>query len=164
MKLRFLTPQNYKSYGSVISAHGPSVSANMGTAKRFNHLTKVANLRPKRAKLNVCLFRCRPHRKFPITIKLLERHPFSTQVFIPMTGAKRYLVVVSLGKEKPDLNSLSAFIATGSQGISYKPGVWHHPLIALDKPTDFGCLIWENGTKEDCQVVKLKNPILIRIP
>ncbi|MBI4057488.1 MAG: ureidoglycolate lyase, partial [Elusimicrobia bacterium] len=96
VKTRPLTRQKYEAYGDVISTQGRrAVSANMGTAKRYNHLASLSNLRPRKARLNLCVFRCRPYKKFPIPIKLLERHPFSTQVFIPMTGAKRYLVVVS---------------------------------------------------------------------
>lgn len=103
-------------------------------------------------------------------MKLLERHLYSTQAFIPMTCSKvrariayilrhikymlvltlfsvmqRYLVVVALNDpktDKPDLSTLAAFVAARNQGITYYPGVWHHPMIALDAVTgwiDNGC-------------------------
>ena len=73
---------------------------------------------------------------FPFTLRLLERHPYSSQVFVPLNvgKVKGYLVVVCLNNEdddKPDLSTLNAFVVPSTQGISYYPGVWHHPMIAL---------------------------------
>ena len=34
-------------------------------------------------------------------------------------------------------------------------GVWHHPMIALDAPIDFTCLVWEDGSEGDCEVAPL---------
>jgi ureidoglycolate lyase len=79
---------------------------------------------------------------------MLEKHPGSTQAFVPM-NASRYLVVVALGGDAPDLSTLRAFVASAAEAISYRPGVWHHPMIALDRVTDFACLVWEDGTTED---------------
>lgn len=104
-----------------------------GTAQRFNHLTTLENLRTT-AKANVCVFRCQP-RSLPFDIKLLEKHPHSTQMFIPMTAERRYLVIVAQGGDKPDLSTLKAFVAGKGQGITYHPGIWHHPMIALDNET-----------------------------
>ena len=86
---------------------------------------------------------------FPFRLALLEKHPGSTQVFIPM-NARRYLVAVALGDEAPDLATLRVFSATGKQGISYRPGVWHHPLFNLDEEADFTCLVFEDDTPGDC--------------
>ena len=68
-------------------------------------------------------------------------------------NAARYLVVVARGGDAPDLATLAAFVASGTQGVSYLPGVWHHPMIALDHEIDFTCLAWEDGTAGDCVVV-----------
>ena len=136
-----LTPEAYEKYGSVIcySDSFPSIPANQGTAKRFNHLSPLINLRED-AKANVCLFRCKPTEQVnPFQLKLVERHFFSTQIFVPM-NAESYLVIVCLNdpkKDLPDLSTLKAFLATDTQSISYHPGVWHHPLIALNKETGF---------------------------
>lgn len=161
-----LSLQAYQSFGSVIAAGSASdaVSANMGTAMRFNRLADLQNLRPATATPNLSVFQVTPAVSNPVQVALLERHKFSTQAFIPMDGAKRYLVVVSKGDEKPDLTTLSAFVATGSQGITYKPGIWHHPIVALDELTHFANLTWEDGTSEDVHVVKLEKPVSIEIP
>ena len=156
---RPLTPAAYAVYGDVIMAapHGePGAPANRGTARRFDRIAEIANLRGTEAGLNVAVFRCAP-RDVGVgvggfAVALLEKHPASTQMFVPM-NARRYLVLVALGGDAPDLATLAAFVAGGGQGVSYRPGVWHHPMIALDAETDFACLVWEDGSAGDCVVV-----------
>jgi len=154
----------YAPYGDVIAADEslPFTYANMRTAKRFNHLSDVKNLRPESAKLNLCVFRCQPARA-PLEVRLLERHRYSTQVFLPMAQTARFLVVVSLGGDTPALETLKAFVVEGARGISYRPGVWHYPMTALDNPLDFSCLIWEDNSEGDCQIVNLDKPIRVEL-
>lgn len=158
---RPLTVEGYAPYGDVIMASPRGEAgkpANQGTARRFDHLAALENLRPERAALNVCVFRCAPRIAWPLPIALLEKHPASTQVFLPM-NARRYLVVVALGGDRPDLATLAAFVASGTQGVTYRPGVWHHPMIAIEGPASsdaeihFACLVWEDGSAEDCVVL-----------
>jgi ureidoglycolate lyase len=152
-----LTPDAYAPYGDVIMAAPrgePGKPANQGTARRFDHLAALDDLRPGRAKLNVTVFRCAPRIAAPFPVELLEKHAASTQIFVPM-NAKRYLVLVALGGDRPDLSTLGAFVARGTQGVSYRPGVWHHPMIALDREIDFTCFVFEDGSADDCTVVSL---------
>jgi ureidoglycolate lyase len=166
-----LTSSAYSDYGSVIGVNDimhwiTPKPANQGTAKRYNSVTQLINLRPNSAQANVCLFDCTPHtliNNSEFHCKLLERHEYSTQLFVPMNGASRYLVIVALGTDKPDLSTLKGFMATANQGITYKPGVWHHPLIALDKQTQFFCVVNEDNTKEDCEIVQLQQIIPFQI-
>ncbi len=149
-----LTADAYAPYGDVIMAsrHGePGLPGNQGTALRFPHLAKLIDARPGRARANLGIFRCAPRAVWPMPLTLLEKHPSSTQLFVPM-NASHYLVVVARGGDAPDLATLAAFVATGAQAITYHPGVWHHPMIALGGVTDFTCLVWEDDTADDCVV------------
>ncbi len=146
-----LTAEAYAPYGDVIAASPrgePGKPANYGTARRFDRLATLENLRAS-ATPNVSVFRSAARTDFPFRLALLEKHPGSTQVFIPM-NARRYLVVVALGEEAPDLATLRVFSASSTQGISYRPGVWHHPLFNLDHEADFTCLVFEDDTAGDC--------------
>lgn len=145
---RPLTVEAYRPFGDVIAARSTTRAANQGSAQKSEHLAALDNLRAG-ARPNLSVFRCAPRGPFPFTIALLEKHPASTQVFVPM-NAQRYLVVVAGGDAEPDLETLEAFVATGTQGITYRPGVWHHPMIALDAETDFACLVFEDGSAGDC--------------
>ncbi|KAJ3334067.1 hypothetical protein HDU76_011591 [Blyttiomyces sp. JEL0837] len=150
-----LSQEKFQQYGDVIEAQrGEPTTANQGTAKRFNHLTRLINLRSPSppdnskyhsAEANVCVFRSVPTVASPFTVRLLERHKFSTQMFIPMTDHPgRYLLIVAEDAGgKPNMETLAAFVATSKQGMNYKPGTWHHPMIALDSTIDFACVVYE---------------------
>ena len=80
-------------------------------------------------------------------------------------NAQRDVVVVALGGDAPDLSTVRAFLAAGTQGEGYRPGVWHHPLVALDTPIDFTCFVWEDGTAEDCDVRPLdRDAVTVSLP
>ena len=53
------------------------------------------------------------------------------------------------------MSTLRVFQAREKQAITYNPGVWHHPMIELDRTTDFVCLVWEDGSTKDTDVVVL---------
>ena len=162
LPLRPLAPDAYAPYGDVLAAHTrPGRLINQGFARRFDHLVDLRSSRPG-APLNVCVFRCVPRSLDGLIVTLLERHAASTQVFSPL-GPARYLAVVALGGDRPDLATLAAFEVTGPVGVSYHPGVWHHPLIALDHEADFTCLVHEDGTAGDCDVVMLGDDEQVRL-
>ena len=76
-------------------------------------------------------------------------------------NARRYLVVVALGGAAPELSTARAFVASPTQGIGYRAGVWHHPMIALDAPIDFACFVWEDGSTLDCETFALQEPLVV---
>jgi ureidoglycolate lyase len=154
-----LTKEAFAPYGFVISGDRDDVvgkPANQGTAKRFDWLGEVENLRPDASRFNLCLFRCSPRKDWPLTVQILEKHPFTTQIIVPM-NATEYVVLV--GKrtpgDVPDLSTLRAFLATSRQGVAYLPATWHHPIIALDHETDFASVVFEDESKGDCTLVTI---------
>jgi ureidoglycolate lyase len=107
-----LTKEAFAPYGWVISGDRGDIvgkSANQGTATRFNWLGAVEDLRPGKSRLNLCLFRCSPRTGWPLRVEILERHPMTTQVIVPM-NADQYVVLVGLRTDgsDPDLSSLRA--------------------------------------------------------
>lgn len=160
-----LSREAYEKYGTVIAADEslPFKFANMGTAKRFNKLCQLENLRSDKAKLNLCVFRCSPLTALPLELRLLEKHEYSTQVFMPMADKSTYLAIVCLGKDKPDLSTLRAFLVEGSQGVSYYPGVWHYPMTALYEQIDFSCLVFEDDGADDCVIAEFPEPIFVEL-
>ena len=150
-----LTAEAFAPFGRVVSAGlQPGSSANQGTAVRFDFCAELTSTRPQ-SKPNLAVFRS-VAKSLPHDVVLLERHPCSTQVFIPMV-VSRYLVCVAptLPDGGPDLAGLKAFLCQPGQGVAYAPGTWHHPMVALDSPGEFTMLAWEDGTALDCEVREL---------
>lgn len=38
-----------------------------------------------------------------------------------------------------------AFVAGPQDVVTYAPGVWHHGIVALDRPACFASLMWKTG-------------------
>jgi len=164
IKAQAITREAYAPYGELLVAD-PALShkpANFGRAKRYNFLSDAKNLRPDSARPNVCIFRCSAWTEPQLEMKLLERHEFSTQIFMPME-AGRYITVVALGDKEPDVSTIKAFVIEGPQGISYHPGTWHYPMTVLDHQLDMFCLVFENGEAGDCEIKDLPAELTIQI-
>ena len=128
-------------------------------------------------------------------VSILERHPYTSQTFIPLGLGKadkstHYLVIVaptlpsprrtrpkpyqspepdaetanpSLSREPagpgaPDLSAIRAFLANGSQAVTYGAGTWHAPMVVVGRETvDFVVVQHVSGVPdEDCQEVLLE--------
>ncbi len=97
----------------------------------------------------------------PLTINVMERHQFSSQSFLPL-DAGRYLLCVAKNDADggPIITSLQAFIVPKGIGITYRTGVWHHPMIALNAPASFAIMMWY-GDKPNEEFVDLSKPVTI---
>jgi ureidoglycolate lyase len=78
----------------------------------------------------------------------------------------RFLIVVAptAADGGPDVDGLRAFVCGPGQGITYRAGVWHHPIIAVDGDADFAMLAWEDGSALDCVEQPLPAPVLVVEP
>ncbi|MBK02151.1 MAG: hypothetical protein CL464_06820 [Acidimicrobiaceae bacterium] len=81
----------------------------------------------------------------PITIEEIERHPFSSQTFIPMK-VNRWVVAVSA---TPDPVDLRGFLVGPGTGVTIRRGVWHYQLTALDSDATFAVLMWKDHSTDD---------------
>ena len=83
----------------------------------------------------------------PLHAKMAERHVLSAQTFVPMSAA-RWLVVVW-----PDGLSAAprAFVADGGDVVTYRPGLWHHGIVALDTSATFASTMWRSNTPQDTE-------------
>jgi len=156
-----LSVEAFRAYGDVVSAGlKAGSSANQGTALRFDRCATLTNTR-ETASPNLAVFRS-SQKTLPFSVRLLERHPCSTQTFLPMLCARFLIVVCDAGEDGlPDVARLRAFLCGPGQGITYGVGVWHHPIIAIDGDADFAMLAWEDGSALDCVEHHLPAPIII---
>jgi ureidoglycolate lyase len=129
-----LTRAAFKPYGDVIELDGAKqIPINLGTTIRFHDLCNV-DVTDQGGHAIVNLFRGQP-RVLPFECKMMERHPLGSQAFIPLDD-RPYLVVVAPAGDL-DESQIRAFVTRGWQGVNYAKGVWHHPLLALGKVSDY---------------------------
>ena len=191
IRATILRRETFEPYGSIISpaeeiatynsSNGVAENnANQGTAIKLLSISQVQNSSCAVIP-HLNLFRCKsrgliyPDREFAIAVSLLEKHPQSSQTFIPM-GTSRdeiaYIVVVALAASndmsKPDLSTIKAFACKGNQAVTYGAGVWHAPMIAVSERSeysyvDFAVLIYENDDihhpELDCVEYSLETPV-----
>ena len=131
---RPLTRHAFAPYGDVIEAGDTPLAINQGMGARHLELATPALTR-EGGRPAISLVDCIAE-PTPVTLRLMERHPLSSQAFVPLAG-QRYLVVVAHAGAPPGPDDLAVFLATGDQGINYHAGVWHHPMIALDRDCRF---------------------------
>ena len=99
----------------------------------------------------------------PYALTMLERHPYSAQMFVPL-ALSQYVIVVaaSLPDGSPDLHRVHAFLAPGDVGVVYAAGTWHGGATVLDRQGSFAVLMWRNDTADDEEFLSLERPIPIR--
>jgi ureidoglycolate lyase len=97
-----------------------------------------------------------------ITLRFLERHPHSTQSFLPITVG-RWLVCLAptLPHGTPDLANLRAFVAGPEDAICIGRDVWHAGLTVLDRPAEVGMIMWKSEAGDDGVVFDLPTPIVL---
>ena len=211
IEAEILSQGTFADFGTVIENPAPllipslevsclpanAVQANQGSALKYLDVTHMVDLygsapshEPSKAVMN--MFVCAPRPLLPnskagtigdFPIKILERHPFTSQTFIPLglslseAHKARYLVIVAPsvppssldkglpvpnctdtsdklpGRGLPDLKNVRAFVANGSQAVTYGAGTWHAPMVVIGQQSiDFVVVQYVNGVAlEDCQ-------------
>ncbi len=149
-----LTAEAFAPYGDVIqcSAAAERRDINYGHTERFHNLAALDLTADSGVPL-LSIFRTRPM-ALPIPIKVMERHPLSSQAFYPLSN-RPYLVVVA-ARGDFSAENLKAFIADGDQGVNYHRGVWHHFSLSLDETSDF-LVIDRGGPEKNCDEVFIED-------
>jgi ureidoglycolate lyase len=129
-----LTAGAFAPFGDVIEAGGSPELINSGTTRQFADLAGI-DVAGEGGSPRVSIYRATPY-PLPLTIVMLERHPLGSQFFMPLSG-ERFLVVVAPAAAVPDRSSVRAFVTNGRQGVNYRRGTWHHPLIVLEHKGEF---------------------------
>ena len=147
-----LTADSFRLYGDVIECadHALQKSINYGNTTRFHDLAAL-DLTAQGGRPLVSIFRSTPVPR-PVAVKVMERHPLSSQAFYPLSQ-RPYLVVVAPAGDF-DVKNLAAFVAGAHQGVNYHKGTWHHYSLALDAVSDF-LVIDRGGPEKNCDEVFL---------
>ncbi len=142
LTLRPLTPEAFAPFGTVTTL--------TPGADPIRLVAEIENVRAA-ARLHVD-FTTAALRPLPLAAKLFERHPGNSQSFIPLAVTRALILVAPADPGgAPDLAAAQAFAASGDQAVTYRRGVWHHPLTALDAPGFFAILTFRAGDDGDTE-------------
>lgn len=149
---RPLSAAGFRPFGEVIEPAGTAVRHAITSA------FETDGLPPERL---LWVYRLPEHTRLPLQVTTMERHPHSAQFFSPLSCSE-FLVAAcpSRANGEPDLGKLAAFIASSSQGVVYRPNVWHHPMVALNGPAVFVVSL-AKGCADDTVSVAVDRPVTI---
>jgi ureidoglycolate lyase len=134
LKLEPLTAEAFAPFGTVMDTAAAELRMiNGGTTERF-HALAMADTATGGGQTILSLFRGQP-RAFPYAVGMMERHPLGSQAFFPVTKANWIAVVAPDAGGSP--GQPRAFLVPGHIGVQYARNVWHHPLIAVGRVSDF---------------------------
>ncbi|MDE0942118.1 MAG: ureidoglycolate lyase [Alphaproteobacteria bacterium] len=150
----------FEPYGQTLS--------DPGVGNRTDYAAQLSNGRAD-ANINLAVVRANPPKALPIDVVKMERHPLSSQAFMPL-DCDRYLVIVAKPQDNdggmdgpPDLSTLRAFTVPGDVGINYNAGTWHFPLTSLDRSATFALLMYMDGGPQDEDWATLPEPIQLNV-
>ena len=143
VRTRPLTKSAFAPFGDVIETDGAEERLiNAGTTTRYHDLAQV-DVAAGGGRPLISIFRGQAF-ALPVEIAMFERHPLGSQAFVPLAGRPWLVVVAADDAGQP--GEPAAFLASGTQGVNYAAGVWHHPLLALEATSDF--LIVDRGASD----------------
>ena len=151
LQMERLTREAFAPFGDVIELDGARhFPINGGTTERYHDLAQVDVIGQGGRPL-INLFRAQP-RALPVEINMMERHPLGSQAFLPLSDVSYLIVVAPAGEFDPV--RMRAFWTDGWQGVNYAKGVWHHPLLALERVSDF-VVVDRGGEQPNCDEIAL---------
>ena len=153
-----LTRERFAPYGDVIetSREGKG-EMNEARFERFDDLCAVDLI--DEGRIAVSIARCRTPTSLPLRLDMVERHPLGSQAFMPLSPCKM-VVVVAPPEESVEASALRAFVTNGRQGINYRRGTWHMPLISFAAGQEY-LIIDRAGDKPNCDEHSLDEAIFL---
>ena len=157
IKPKEITRENFAAYGDLISSESVKpIDINAGYAKRFDNLAKI-NTSKDKGETIVSIFSALK-RSFPMKIDMMEKHPLSSQAFVPMKETI-FLYFVAPPGDVPEINKIQSFIIPPKMGVNYNPGIWHFPLISTED-TNF-IVIDRKGNDKNLTIHKFEKEEII---
>ena len=108
LKIEPLTKEAFAEFGDVIEVENSDYfMINNGSTRRYHKLAST-DVQDQGGEAIISIFQATPL-SYPLTIKMLERHPLGSQAFVPLLG-RPYLIVVAPKGDDPQLSQSRAFI------------------------------------------------------
>lgn len=155
-----LTRERFMLYGEIIE--DSLTRGNVMNDARFDRFDDLCDVDIVNGQVSVSIARARTASVLPYRIDMVERHPLGSQAFMPLSPC-RMIIVVGPPSESVAPEDLRAFETNGKQGINYRRGTWHMPLIALEPGQRF-LVIDRAGEGANCDQHVLDEPVMLQSP
>jgi ureidoglycolate lyase len=156
-----LNRENFAEFGDVIEIGGARhFSMNGGSLERYYDLAGIDIDHNSGGRVALSITKVNQVTSLPHTFSMLERHPLGSQAFIPLGRAVMYIVVAPEG-ESVDAGDLRVFVSDGLQGVNYRPGVWHMPLVVLAAQDRF-LIVDRGGDTSNCDFLELEQKLRLQ--
>lgn len=153
-----LTAATMAPFGSLIGVSPDGYAVNGGTSIRHEAVPAL-QLQHAGGRAVLAVYTAQA-RALPLQALVLERHRLSDQVFLPLGGARRcVLLLAPAAIERPSAADCVALLSNGRQGIRIAAGTWHHGLLALDDGP--WAVLERRGEELDCDKLPLDMPVLL---
>ena len=153
-----LTAERFAPFGDVVeAAAGTRAAMNEARFQRFGDLCNIDMADDGQVAISIA--RCRVATSLPYRFNMVERHPLGSQAFIPLSSA-RLVIVVAPPEASVDAADLRAFVTNGRQGVNYRRGTWHMPLIAFEEGQEF-LIIDRAAGAPNCEEHSLDESVLL---
>lgn len=155
-----LTRENFAPFGEVIDTdcdtHYP---INNGKCERYHDLCRV-EATGTNARVLVSLFKGTPY-DFPLKLGMVERHPFGSQAFMPLSPRPFVVIVCHDTPQGP--GTPHAFITRPGQGVNYPRNLWHAVLTPIGEPQDF-LVVDRGGDEKNLEEFFFAQPYEVHLP
>ena len=151
-----LSQEAFAPFGDVIDTRSRDpLPINQGRTERFHALATV-ELLGEEAGCILSIFRGQPLES--LAVSLMERHPLGSQAFIPLND-RPFLAVVAPPGAFGDA-AVRAFWVQGDQGVNYRAGTWHAPLLPLFPDSDY-LVVDRQGPGNNCEEWHLERSLIV---
>ena len=132
---------------------------NAGACERYHDLA-TAEVAGTDARVIMSIFRGKPY-AFPLTLAMMERHPYGSQAFMPLSP-RPFLVVVAHDADGAP-GEPQAFVTAAGQGVNYPRNLWHAVLTPIGAPQDF-LVVDRVGVEKNLEEHHFAEPWTIHLP
>lgn len=157
---RQLTAENFAPFGDVLDTSGEGhYPINGGMTERYHALARPEATGPGGHVL-ISIFKGKPY-DFPLSLKMVERHPLGSQAFMPLSP--RPFLVIVCHDESGRPGKPHAFLAGPGQGVNYPAGRWHGVLTPIGEPQDF-LVVDRGGAGNNLEEFFFSEPYEVDLP